>query len=325
MPTEQDFENAFAEMEAETSAGVTPSEPNGNTNETANNAGNAANVGNETSSAGESTASVNANEDGRQPGEGNADNASNAGNAGDGKSAAGTEDGKQLNRQSMNDHNAQRRIRKRERQAARIAELEAQLAEYQKLDEETKKNPAVQDAAVRLENRIADARDDYNEEAYEAFADRICNVFGDEKGQQALTLIDRYAKYVNKNEPELRQMAQRPVLGDLLLVEWCTRMNSRSQREQYMSLTRYEKNQYLANLYNTIYRKVMEKRNVQNGNQGATQTTQNSMQSQQPQQPTSVNVPVPASGREGIPDGSDNSFNEAWQQVLNEHKRNKNL
>ena len=177
----------------------------------------------------------------------------------------------------QNNRNAQRRIRQRNATNKRIAELEAEIAKLKGKDDDYSKFRQQQ-----LADRIGDMEAMSQDEQTNEFVDRATEFFGAET-EQFMQDTYRYAEYVNNNEPDLLLYAQR-TYGPILLHEWYKRMDNPTLRQQWMGMTRYEKNMVLHKYYTEIEKIV---------------TAYNSGKLQAPPKQTQPkNVPIPGGGRQ---------------------------
>lgn len=163
-----------------------------------------------------------------------------------------------------NYQNAQRRIRSRTAAQRRIAELEQRLAQYEGRTDTMSKFHAQQ-----LQDRIDDMSAMADDDRMTEFTERAKAELGN-GGEALVDQVQPYADYVNANEPDLLNYINRPN-GMRLLKAWCDRMDKPALRQQWLGMTRYERNQVLAK----FYAQLSQSKPVGNGN-----------------------VPVPAGGRE---------------------------
>ena len=112
--------------------------------------------------------------------------------------------------------------------------------------------------------------------------------------------VNRYAQYVNANEPDLLRYYQREY-GPILLHEWMKRMDIPQAREQWLQLTTFEKQKVLDNLYTQIAQVISR----YNG----------SAKKQAPQ-----NVPVPRGGRQSPSSEPSDDFGVELGRAFNRHK-----
>ena len=180
----------------------------------------------------------------------------------------------------QNNRNAQRRIRQRNATNKRIAELEAEIAKLKGKDDDYSKFRQQQ-----LADRIGDMEAMSQDEQTNEFVDRASEFFGAET-EQFMQDTYRYADYVNNNEPDLLLYAQREY-GPILLHEWYKRMDNPTLRQQWLGMTRYEKNMVLHKYYTEIEKIV---------------TAYNSGKLQAPPKrdvpPAPKTVPIPGGGRQ---------------------------
>lgn len=182
-------------------------------------------------------------------------------------------------------NNAQRRIRSREASRRRIAELEQRLAQFEgKTDDMSKFH------AQQLHDRIDDMTAMADDDRWADFSERAYEELGD-GAQQLLEQSDRYADYVNAREPDLVNYVNRPN-GLRLYKAWCDRMDQPELRQQWLGMTRYEKNRVLDNFYRQLNATPKAK----------------------------ANVPVPAGGRETASDQPTDDFGIELNRSLNRHR-----
>jgi hypothetical protein len=202
----------------------------------------------------------------------------------------------------QNNRNAQRRIRQRNNTNRRIAELERQLAE------ERAKNDTSDMSKFRQQS-LADRIDDMQAMSQDAdtndFVDRATEFFGEDT-DKFLQDTYRYAPYVNENEPDLLLYAQRQY-GPVLLHEWYKRMDNPQLRQQWLQMTRYEKNMVLHKYYTSIEKIIAAYNNGQ----------------LKPPTAAPKTVPVPGGGRETPADTPSDDFGVEFQKAVARHsKRN---
>lgn len=190
--------------------------------------------------------------------------------------------------------NGQRRINQRQSLKARVRFLEEKLKQYEGKDDDYSKFQA-----DNLQERIADMRAmDTDAEVNELY-DRAEPWFG-ENTQQFMQNVNRYAQYVNANEPDLLRYYQREY-GPILLHEWMKRMDIPQAREQWLQLTTFEKQKVLDNLYTQIAQVI---------------TRYNGSAKKQ----TSRNVPVPSGGRQSPSSEPSDDFGVELGRAFNRHK-----
>lgn len=179
----------------------------------------------------------------------------------------------------QNNRNAQRRIRQRNATNKRITELEAEIAKLKGKDDDYSKFRQQQ-----LADRIGDMEAMSQDEQTNEFVDRANEFFGAET-EQFMQDTYRYAEYVNNNEPDLLLYAQR-TYGPILLHEWYKRMDNPTLRQQWLGMTRYEKNMVLHRYYTEIEKIV-------------TAYDSGTLQAPPKQNaPAPKNVPIPGGGRQ---------------------------
>lgn len=182
-------------------------------------------------------------------------------------------------------NNAQRRIRSREASRRRIAELEQRLAQYEGRDDEASKFHAQQ-----LHDRIDDMNALTADDRWSDFSERAYAELGD-SAQQLLEQSDRYADYVNAREPDLVNYVNRPN-GMRLYKAWCDRMDQPELRQQWLGMTRFEKNRVLDNFYRQLNAPKQAK----------------------------ADVPVPAGGRDTASGQPVDDFGVELNRALNRHR-----
>lgn len=192
--------------------------------------------------------------------------------------------------------NGKRRIAQQQSLKARIKDLEAQLEEYRKRDDDFSKFKA-----ESISDRIDDMRAMSADAEANEFAARAEQWFGDET-EQFMQQTYRYAQYVNANEPDLLKYANREY-GPILLHEWYKRMDNPTLRQQWLGFSAYEKGSVLNNFYNQIA-KIVEYSQKGGGNTP-------------PPKPTSV--PVPNGGRQSAASMPSDDFGVALGESLNRH------
>ena len=204
----------------------------------------------------------------------------------------------QITTAQRNNANAQRRIRSRNAMSRRIAELEAEIDRLKGKDDDYSKFRTGQ-----LTDRIDDMRAIQADDETNAFIENAQQWFGDDT-QKFLQDTSRYANYVNNNEPDLLNYAQREY-GPILLHEWYKRMDNPQLREQWMQMTRYEKNMVLHRYYTDISKIV---------------NAVNSGAFRQPgAKPTPKDVPIPGSGRQTPSSEPSDDFGVELQRAMGRH------
>lgn len=213
-------------------------------------------------------------------------------------------DDKPSNEQSKkaeNNTNAQRRIRNRNHTNRRIAELEAKIRELEGKDDDVSNFRREQ-----LADRIGDMQAMSADEQTDEFVDRATEFFGEDT-DKFMQDTYRYAAYVNENEPDLLLYAQREY-GPVLLHEWYKRMDNPQLRQQWLQMTRYEKNMVLHKYYTEIQKVI---------------TAYNSGNLQKPAAaPTPKSVPVPGGGRQTPSAEPTDDFGIEFARAEARHKRN---
>lgn len=212
-----------------------------------------------------------------------------------------------------NFHSAARRIRQRANDGLvqrRIEKLAQEREELLKTGDEQSIVLAHQKGS-EIENLQALQAD----QAYEQWADRAFECFGDSY-KQFLDMSERYGEYVNKNEPGLVTMIDRPY-GLYLYADWMRQMENGDFRTRWVGMTQFEKEAVLNNVYQQIVAKAegpgvpQQQAQPQGG-----QATPQAPQSQTPPQQKIPDVPTPGSGRESNQFSSPNSFGEALNNAL---------
>ena len=198
----------------------------------------------------------------------------------------------------QNNINAQRRIRNRNHTNRRIAELERQLEEERaKNDTSDMSKFRQQSLADRIDDMQAMSADDQTNE----FVERATQFFGDDT-DKFMQDTYRYAQYVNENEPDLLLYAQREY-GPILLHEWYKRMDNPQLRQQWLQMTRYEKNMVLHKYYSDISKVI---------------SAYNDGKLSKPKQ----SVPVPGGGRQTPSPEPTDDFGVEFARAEARHKRN---
>lgn len=190
--------------------------------------------------------------------------------------------------------NGRRRIEQRRGMRARIAELEAEIERLRDAKDDYSRF-----RRDSLQDRLGDLHAMEADNEVQAFADRASEWFGD-AAPQFLEQTSRYADYVNANEPDLLQYAQRKY-GLILLHEWYKRMDQPATREQWLNMTAFEKGSVLANFYKQI-EDVATGKTKANGK-------------------PPVSVPVPGSGRQSSAGAPTDDFGVALTEAKNRHLR----
>lgn len=204
-------------------------------------------------------------------------------------------------KKTENNINAQRRIRNRNHTNRRIAELEAKIRELEGKDDDVSNFRREQ-----LADRIGDMQAMSADEQTNEFVDRATEFFGEDT-DKFMQDTYRYAAYVNENEPDLLLYAQREY-GPVLLHEWYKRMDNPQLRQQWLQMTRYEKNVVLHKYYTDIQKII---------------TAYNSGKLQKPAAaPTPKSVPVPGGGRQTPSADPTDDFGIEFARAEARHKRN---
>lgn len=199
-----------------------------------------------------------------------------------------------------NNANAQRRIRSRNAMSRRIAELEAEIDRLKGKDDDYSKFRTGQ-----LTDRIDDMRAIQADDETNAFIENAQQWFGTDT-EKFLQDTSRYANYVNNNEPDLLNYAQREY-GPILLHEWYKRMDNPQLRNQWLQMTRYEKNMVLHKYYSEISKIV---------------NAVNSGTLKQPgAKPAPKDVPIPGSGRQTPSSEPSDDFGVELQRAMGRHTR----
>lgn len=189
--------------------------------------------------------------------------------------------------------NGRRRIEQRQGMKARIRELEAEI--------ERLRNNTDDYSRFRrdsLQDRLGDLHAMEADNQAQEFQNRAAEWFGDQT-PQFMQQTYRYAEYVNANEPDLLQYVNREY-GLVLLHEWYKRMDNPETRQQWLSMTQFEKGSVLANFYKQI------ENIARNGGQPAA---------------PKPNVPVPGSGRQSSAGAATDDFGIALTDTLNKYNR----
>lgn len=215
--------------------------------------------------------------------------------------------------------NAERRIRNKQRRAAKHNEaVQARIASMQKeLDyysDYAQKHPE-QDAQVKAASQMIQGRMDdmqalQQDQALDEFTDRANETFGEdtEANAQFTEQTERYAQYINENEPALGKMVQRPY-GLIVLKEWMDAMEEPENRSTWENYTEFEKQEALSKLNKSI---VSSFKKPANKKPTATKT--------------STNVPVPASGRAANASNDEtpiDDFAQAYQSLVNKKRKHR--
>lgn len=243
-----------------------------------------------------------------------------------------------VSNRSQNSLNAERRIRnkhKREAMQQRINELQQELAYYRKYaeehpDQQAQVEPLSQQVIGQLRNMQAVVQS----EAAQDYYDRAVSTFGPEIAEKFIESSKRYADFVNRREPVVRQFIGRPY-GQILLYEWMERMDKNEKlRNEWFTLTDYEKQKALSILYGNITKALSQRKAGGNGNgagQGNGGNGQNGgSNSQNPQNPNPQNqqpqpVAVPNSGRDqGTPTPADD-FLANYEEAKKRRRRESSL
>ena len=196
-----------------------------------------------------------------------------------------------------NNANAQRRLRSRNATSRRIAELEAEIDHLKGKDDDYSKFRTGQ-----LTDRIDDMRAIQEDDETNTFIENAQQWFGEDT-EKFLQDTSRYANYVNNNEPDLLNYAQREY-GPIILHEWYKRMDNPQLRSQWLQMTRYGKYMVLHKYYTEISKIVTS---VKNGTVGG--------------KPTPKDVPIPGSGRQSPSSEPSDDFGVELQRAMERHKR----
>lgn len=191
-----------------------------------------------------------------------------------------------------NNLNAQRRIRQRESTKARIRELEERLARYEGRDDDYSNFRREQ-----LEERIGDMRAVASDDMANDFEEHASRFFGDDT-HKFMRDTYRYAQYVNANEPDILNYAQREY-GPILLAEWYKRMDDPDLRNQWLGMTQFEKGRVLDRFYSQIASAIRGR----GGSRGG-----------------SRDVPVPSGGRETPGISPSDDFGVELGRAFNRHR-----
>lgn len=222
-----------------------------------------------------------------------------------GKGNTGSRD--DAERRAWNRQQAAMRIaRKQERQRLYQEELDRLNREKEAFEQEGEnQNPTmvqVKDDQIKELNiqMVRELQQEWQREAYEMFTP--------EDAQQFLADSQKYADWINKNEPELSKYINRPY-GRYLLKGWFDKVAKNPElADRWEAMNPYQKYQMLEKHYRELekfgedYAAGRVQIGVQNQqpNQQQTQTgdgQQQSQQTQQSQAPQPKDIPVPGSGR----------------------------
>lgn len=207
-------------------------------------------------------------------------------------------------RRAWNRQQAAMRIaRKQERQRLYQEELERLNREKEAFEEEGEnQNPTmaqVKDDQIKELNiqMVRELQQEWQREAYEMFTP--------DDAKQFLEDSQRYADWINKNEPELSKYINRPY-GRYLLKGWFDKVAKNPElADKWEAMNPYQKYQMLEKHYRELekFGEDYAAGKVQIGvqgqqNQQQSQTNGDGQQStQQSQQPQPKDIPVPGSGR----------------------------
>ena len=221
---------------------------------------------------------------------------------------------------SQNSLNAERRIRnkhKREAMQQRIDEMQQELDYYrQYVSQHPEQQAQIEPLSQQLQGRLRDMQAIEQSEAAQDYYERAVQTFGPQIAEKFIENSKRYADFVNRREPVVRQFIGRPY-GQILLYEWMERMDKNEKlRNEWFTLTDYEKQKALSILYGNIANALNQRKGGTNGN-GASNGNggngqnggQNSGSSNPPMNPTNPanpaqnfqapqSVQVPNSGRD---------------------------
>lgn len=218
------------------------------------------------------------------------DNDGNRNEAGTGRGEAAGDSSDEV--KERNNLNAQRRIRQRESTKARIRELEERLAKYEGRDDDYSKFRKEQ-----LEERIGDMRAVASDDMANDFEEHASRFFGNDT-PKFMRDTYRYAQYVNANEPDLLNYAQREY-GPVLLAEWYKRMDDPNLRNQWFGMTQFEKGRVLDRFYSQIVTAIGGRGGARGG---------------------SPDIPVPSGGRETPNPSPSNDFGVELGRAFNRHR-----
>lgn len=215
----------------------------------------------------------------------------------DGKGNTGNRD--DAERRAWNRQQAAMRIaRKQERQRLYQEELDRLNREKEAFEQEGEnQNPTmaqVKDDQIKELNiqMVRELQQEWQREAYEMFTP--------EDAKQFLEDSQRYADWINKNEPELGKYINRPY-GRYLLKGWFDKVAKNPElADKWEAMNPYQKYQMLEKHYRELekFGEDYAAGKVQIGVQQNQQQTQTDGDGQQQsQQPQPKDIPVPGSGR----------------------------
>lgn len=171
---------------------------------------------------------------------------------------------------SQNSLNAERRIRnkhKREAMQQRIDEMQQELDYYrQYVAQHPEQQAQIEPLSQQLQGRLRDMQAIEQSEAAQDYYERAVQTFGPQIAEKFIENSKRYADFVNRREPVVRQFIGRPY-GQILLYEWMERMDKNEKlRNEWFTLTDYEKQKALSILYGNITNALNQRKGGTNGN-----------------------------------------------------------
>lgn len=190
-------------------------------------------------------------------------------------------------------NNAVRRIQETNKQLrSKVGELEKQIRQLQKSNkpEDVAKVDRLLDQHETYSNIVSNGE-------REAWEQEAVSVFGDE-APIFLELTDKYADYINANEPQLLDYMG-TTYGLILMAEWVKRMEVPQYRLEWQGFPSYKKAQVLGRFYEEIEKLAK--------NNGGTTTTA-----------TNNNVPAVSGGRhtngQASPDDLSGQISQAFKE-----------
>ena len=232
-------------------------------------------------------------------------------------------------RKAFNRQQAAMRIaRKQERQRLYQEELDRLNQEKEAFKQEGEnQNPtmaAVKEDQIKELNiqMVRELQAEWQREAYEMFTP--------EDAKQFLADTQKYADWINKNEPELRQYMNRPY-GRYLLKGWLDKIaKNPANADKWEAMNPYQRYQMLERNYKELekFGEDYAAGKVQIGVQGEQQPNgapnqqpngEQTQQSQQPQQQTQ-DIPVPGSGRNTDTEPPSDNIDLLYDRAMNKRK-----
>lgn len=209
-----------------------------------------------------------------------------------------------------NRDDAERRAWNRQQAAMRIARKQERQRLYQEeLDRLNREKEAFEQEGENQNPTMAQVKDDQIKELniqmvrelQQEWQREAFEMFTPEDAQQFLADSQKYADWINKNEPELSKYINRPY-GRYLLKGWFDKVAKNPElADKWEAMNPYQKYQMLEKHYRELekFGEDYAAGKVQIGIQGQqqTQTGDGQQSTQQSQVPQPKDIPVPGSGR----------------------------